>query len=169
MSRAAFLILLALVLYAAFGRAPVATAPEAVIAGPAAVSSRPERPDGERLHIVRRDDAGRFLIAAEVNGQGTAFLVDTGADTVALTVDEADRLGLGVDPSAFQPIAESASGTAYGTTVTLDSLSVAGAEFHDVRAMVIDGLGQNLLGQSVLRRLGRIELHEDRMEIRRGG
>ncbi|MCK9541668.1 MAG: TIGR02281 family clan AA aspartic protease [Novosphingobium sp.] len=115
--------------------------------------------------VIPRDGAGRFYLDADVNGQSTRFLVDTGADMVALTVNDAAQLGIEVDPASFQPITRTASGIGYGAPVTIDRLDVAGREMHDVRAVVVDGLDTNLMGQSVLRQLGRIELHDSHMVI----
>lgn len=115
--------------------------------------------------VIRRDGSGRFYLNADVNGQSTRFLVDTGADVVALTVDDARQLGIDVDPATFQPITRTASGTGYGAPVVIDRLDVAGRELQGVRAVVVDGLETNLLGQSVLRQLGRIELHGNAMTI----
>lgn len=119
---------------------------------------------GDALGIARGPD-GQFHLTAEVNGEDARFLVDTGADMVALTVDEAQRLGVFVDPSSFQPILQTASGKGYGQRVRLDRLAIGGRELADVDAMVVDGLTTNLLGQSVLRRLGRVELRGDRLVI----
>ena len=117
--------------------------------------------------VLQRDRSGQFHIEAQVDGQGAEFLVDTGADIVALTVDEAERLGYPVDPADFVPLMQTASGTGNGTIVHLDRLEVAGAEFHDVDAVVLDGLAVNLLGQTVLAKLGQVSLEGDRMVIRR--
>jgi len=120
--------------------------------------------DGEQT-VIRRKAAGRFYLDADVNGQPVRFLIDTGADVVALTTDDAARLDIDADPATFRPIARTASGTGYGATVTIERLDVAGRELRDVRAVVVDGLETNLLGQSVLRQLGRIELHGNEMTI----
>jgi aspartyl protease family protein len=117
--------------------------------------------------VLERDGTGQFNVAAEVNGQDTQFLVDTGADMVAITVDEAERLGVDVDPSTFEPITKTASGVGNGAVVTLDRLEFAGSEFRDVEAVVIEGLEVNLLGQTILRQLGQLSLQGDRMVIRR--
>lgn len=116
--------------------------------------------------VVRRDQSGQFHMTAQVNGFDTRFLVDTGADVVALTVDDAQRLGLDVDPSRFQPITQTASGVGYGAPVKLDSLEVGDTTFRNVNAVVIDGLTENLLGQSILGRLGKMEMQGDKMIIR---
>ena len=117
--------------------------------------------------VLERDGSGQFHVTAVVDGEDTQFLVDTGADMVALTVEEAERLGFPVDPEGFEPMTQTASGTGYGTVVRLGSIEVAGEEFHDVEAVVLDGLSVNLLGQSVLSRLGQVSLEGDRMVIRR--
>lgn len=121
---------------------------------------------GDALEIMR-DSSGQFRLGADVNGQEAAFLVDTGADTVALTVSEAQRLGFDVDPESFEPIGQTASGIGYGTTVMIDAIDVGGSEVRNVRAVVIDGLEENLLGQSVLGKLEGVELRGDRMLIHR--
>ena len=117
--------------------------------------------------VLQRDRSGQFHIEAQVDGQAAEVLVDTGAAIVALTVDEAERLGYPVDPTSFVPMMQTASGTGNGTIVHLDRLEVAGAEFHDVDAVVLDGLAVNLLGQTVLAKLGQVSLEGDRMVIRR--
>ena len=117
--------------------------------------------------VLQRDRGGQFHIEAEVDGQTAEFLVDTGADIVALTVDEAERLGYPVDPADFVPLMQTASGTGNGAIVHLDRLEVAGAEFHDIDAVVLDGLPVNLLGQTVLAKLGQVSLEGDRMVIRK--
>ncbi len=139
--------------------------------GPAQVTRLPQdQPQStvaeSRALILRRDGSGQFHVTASVEGQDTRFLVDTGADVVALTIDEAERLGLPVDPGTFQPMMQTASGVGYGAPVTIDSLELAGHEFRGVQAVVVEGLAVNLLGQSVLRQLGKLELSGDRMVIR---
>jgi aspartyl protease family protein len=113
---------------------------------------------------LKRDSSGQFHVNANVNGESVRFLVDTGADVVALTVEEAETLGLEV--GEMQPIMQTASGTGYGAPLTLDEIEVAGTILHNVEAVVVQDLPINLLGQSVLRRLGGVEMKGDRMVIR---
>jgi aspartyl protease family protein len=115
---------------------------------------------------IARDASGQFRLTAQVNGQDTRFLVDTGADLVALTVDDARNLGVDFDPDSFEPIGRSASGVAKGAVVRLDRFQLGDVEFRNVDALVLEGLETNLLGQSLLRRLGKVELRGDRMVIR---
>ena len=129
-----------------------------------AASARPAASD-EQTEIAR-DESGQFRLTVQVNGQGARFLVDTGAGMVALTVEDARNLGIDVDPESFEPIGRSASGVARGAAVRIDRFQLGDAEFRDVDAIVLEGLGTNLLGQSLLRRLGKVEMHGDRMVIR---
>lgn len=131
----------------------------------AAAGQTPQRAASHETVIVR-DSAGKFHLPAHVNGREIDFLVDTGATVVALTVDDARKLGLDVDPDRFAPIGRTASGAANGAHVTLDRLEAAGQVFRTVDAVVVDGLPVNLLGQPVLGKLGRLELTGDRLVIR---
>lgn len=120
---------------------------------------------GAEQMMLERDGSGQFHVAAQVNGMSTDFLVDTGADIVSLTEEEAGELGLDFAPEEMQPIMKTASGVGYGVAVRLDTLEFNGAEFRDVDAVVMRGLSVNLLGQNVLRQLGKVELQGDRMLI----
>ena len=121
---------------------------------------------GDDLELAR-DASGRFHLNAEINGEQARFLLDTGADIVALTLADAERLGIEVDPDNLQPIAQTASGVGYGAAVRIDRITIAGQEFHDVDALVIEGLPVNLLGRSLIARLGTLEMQGARMVIRR--
>ncbi len=84
---------------------------------------------------LARDASGKFRIGAIVNGEDMQFLLDTGADTIALGVDEAERLGIELDRESFEPIAQTASGTGNGAHIKINSIEIAGQEFRDVDAV----------------------------------
>lgn len=115
--------------------------------------------------VLDRDASGQFHLDAAVNGTTTRFLVDTGADSVALTVADAERAGIKVDPASFQPILQTASGQGWGTLVELERIEVGRTEIRNVGAVVVKDLGVSLLGQSVLARMGKVELKGDRMVL----
>lgn len=147
-------------LVAVFVRPPEDDAP--VKHSAAAQSASAEREESEAL-LLRRDSTGQFHLSASLNGSDVRFLVDTGADMVALTEDTAQDLGLSV--GEMRPMIQTASGVGYGAPVMIDELVVAGVELRNVEAIVAQGLEVNLLGQSVLRRLGEVSLKGDRMVI----
>jgi aspartyl protease family protein len=141
--------------------------PQATDAPASSAVTAKAKPDetGKALTLLR-DGSGQFTLLVEVNGSEVEFLVDTGADVVALTEAEAEALGVLPDESEFQPTMQTASGVGYGAPVTLEEIEIAGQKLHDVDAVVVKDLGTNLLGQSALRRLGSVELKGDKMVIK---
>lgn len=115
---------------------------------------------------ISRDGSGHFSLYVTANGQQLPFLVDTGADKVALTVESARAIGLYVDPTGFEPVAMGAGGPVRGQHVTIDRLEIGNRSLSGVDAMVLEGLGTNLLGQSALAQLGGVEMRGDRMVLR---
>ena len=146
--------------------APQADAPAAEVetAAAAPTAREPDSWHETRALTLKRDSTGQFHINAGVNGERVRFLVDTGADTVALTVEDAEALGLNY--GEMQPIMQTASGVGYGAPVQIEEIEVGGTVVRNVDAIVAQDLGVNLLGQSVLRQLGGVELSGDRMVIR---
>jgi aspartyl protease family protein len=135
-------------------------------AAPLVVASAKSVTTGEpEALLLRRDSSGQFHLEASVNGAPVEFLVDTGADIVALTEEEAANLGLNVLEGDFQPVMQTASGVGYGAKVRLDEVAVAGERLRDVDVVVVKGLTVNLLGQSALRKLGSVQLKGDNMII----
>ncbi|MFM6932603.1 MAG: TIGR02281 family clan AA aspartic protease [Novosphingobium sp.] len=114
---------------------------------------------------IPRDASGQFRVRAKVNGTDEPFLIDTGADVVALTVATAEGAGLPVDPANFTAIMQTASGEGLGARFRVDDFEVGGRHFRDLDVVVMEGLETNLLGQSVLRKFGKVELRGDRMVI----
>lgn len=145
----------------------LAPQPEAAPAPLPSVAATRVDDNGEDALALTRDSTGQFRVRASVNGSSEVeFMVDTGADLVALTEAEAESLGILPPEHEFQPNMRTASGIAYGAAVKLDEMELAGQQLHGVDAVVVRGLATNLLGQSVLRRLGGVELQGDRMVIR---
>ena len=140
--------------------------PSAAPVAIASASAKPEHKSATEALMLQRDSSGQFHLEATVNGLPVEFLVDTGADIVAVTEEEAANLGLNVVEGDFQPVMQTASGVGYGAKVRLDEVEVAGERLRDVEAMVVKGLTVNLLGQSALRKLGSVQLKGDSMIIR---
>lgn len=139
-----------------------------VIATPVPLAYRPGEPQlvpGQATELRRGAD-GHFTAGAIVDGQPVEMLVDTGATSVALTVDDARRLGLPVDPASFQVVGTGASGPVRGMAVTLADVAVGTTHAGPVEAVVLDGLDRSLLGQSYLRRLAQVEISGDTMTLR---
>jgi len=93
-------------------------------------------------------------VEATTGGRAVHMLVDTGASVVALTREDAARLGLVLKPADFTGTVITASGPVRAAPVELAAVSVAGARVARVEALVVEhGLAQSLLGMSYLGRL----------------
>lgn len=109
---------------------------------------------------------GHFWADADVGDQKVRFLVDTGATAVALTPEDAQRLGLKPADLKYGHSVTTAGGSAKAAAVTLASISINGARIENVQALVVsDGLDVSLLGMSYLGRLTRFEATRDTLRF----
>ncbi len=154
---------------------PRASAVSAVTPAPPPLSSggrssspiRVEEPMGEaRETVLERAPGGHFLAVADVNGMPLRFVVDTGADTVALTEADARQANVKFDPSQYEVIGRGASGDVRGQEVLIDSLVLDGKRATNVRAVVIEGGDISLLGHTYLRQLQSVSIEGDQMRLR---
>lgn len=107
---------------------------------------------------IAKGQDGHYWAEAAVNGQRVRLLVDTGATAVALTIPDAQRLGIRTGEIAYDAKVMTASGQARAARVQLASISVGNARVDNVDALVIEkGLDSSLLGMSYLGRLSRFE------------
>jgi aspartyl protease family protein len=122
--------------------------------------------DGQAASVAKAAD-GHYWAEALVNGKQVRFLVDTGATAVALTAEDAARLGIHPSDLDYTAKVTTANGQARAAQVTLASVSVAGARVSDVQALVIDkGLPTSLLGMTYLGRLSRFEATQSALILR---
>jgi clan AA aspartic protease (TIGR02281 family) len=63
-------------------------------------------------------------------------------------------------------VGEGAGGAVKGEYVTLDRVSLGGESTESIQAVVLDGGGQSLLGQSFLSRFASVEIKGDTMVLR---
>ena len=139
--------------------ASAVTAPEPVRTEEPGAVSRGE------VTVIRRDSSGQFYLEVDVGGAQITFLIDTGADVVALTERDAQTLGIAPDPGSYRPILRTASGEGMAAPVELERMTIAGRDLEIVQAVVVPDLPVSLLGQSALRRLGSVTLRGDRLII----
>ena len=122
--------------------------------------------EGQAASVAKSSD-GHYWAEALVNGKRVRFLVDTGATAVALTAEDAERLGIRLADLDYTANVTTANGQARAAQVTLASVSVAGARVSDVQALVIDkGLPTSLLGMTYLGRLSRFEATQSALILR---
>jgi aspartyl protease family protein len=114
-----------------------------------------------------RADDGLFYVPAMVNGKQVRFLLDTGANMVVLTPEDARRIGVDVGSDGTSDNIETAAGRSSMDRVMLDQVHVAGQNVKRVEAAVVrNGLQVSLLGQNVLARLGPITMTRDQIQVR---
>jgi aspartyl protease family protein len=119
------------------------------------------------VHKVRRNADGLFYVRALVNGKSMRFLVDTGASVVVLTESDARAVGLAIDDRGFSSKVKTVGGSAAMAWVTIDHLSLAGHEVHNLRAAVVKrGPGVSLLGQNMLSKLDTLTISENDLTLR---
>ena len=107
---------------------------------------------------IAKSPDGHFWADAQVDGQPVRFLVDTGATAVALTSDDARKLGIQPEGLTYNYTVMTANGPARAAAVKLDNVAVGRAEVTGVEAFVIDkGLETSLLGMTFLGRLSKFE------------
>jgi aspartyl protease family protein len=108
---------------------------------------------GGPAQVLKAAD-GHYWADAVIDGKAVRLMIDTGASVVALTPEDAERLGLRLKPEDFSATIITASGPARAASVELAAVAVAGARVERVAALVVErGLPHSLLGMSYLGRL----------------
>ena len=113
-------------------------------------SSGSEKPSVTLIADVR----GHFVTSGSVNGASTRFLVDTGASSIALSTDEARRMGINY-LKGERGYSSTANGVVPVYRVILNTVRIGDISLNQVEGTVIEGEGLSiaLLGMSFLKRL----------------
>ena len=106
---------------------------------------------GNRIVLVA-GTGGHFLTAGQINGKAVQFMVDTGATSVAMGAQDAERTGINFKTG--QPVTMwTANGSVQGYRIRLDSVRVGEVEVFGVDAVVTpQPMPYMLLGNSFLTR-----------------
>ncbi|MCH8505704.1 MAG: TIGR02281 family clan AA aspartic protease [Ectothiorhodospiraceae bacterium] len=114
------------------------------------------------------DSRGMYRGEGAINGIPVHFLVDTGANVIALSSRLADQLGLDYR-HASQVQVDTAAGVTTGYRYTLDRVSLGGIEQRGLQAVIVQGgspsvplLGMSFLGQLDIRNQDRLLILEAR-------
>lgn len=143
---------------------PSASAPKVAPAPPPPPPPPPV--DNPTETVLDRTPNGHFLAIADVNNEPVRFVVDTGADTVALTMEDARRAHVDFDPTQFQVIGRGAGGDVRGQMVRIADIVLDGKRASDVSAVVMETGSISLLGHSYLRHIGNVQISGDQMRLR---
>ena len=133
----------------------------------AKTASSQTRKSGSTVTLRKDPRNGHFWTYARVNTGRVHFLVDTGASTIALTINDAKKSGIKVRDLKFNVPVSTAGGTNYGAQVSLKTVSVGAITLRDVEAIILkDGLNTSLLGMSYLGELQKVEATRDTLFLR---
>ena len=127
----------------------------------------PARPQqrGAGEVVLRKADDGHFYADVDVNGTSIRMLADTGASTIALSVEDAESAGINVDALDFMFTISTANGQAAAAQITLDDVRVGSIERQNVRAMVTRGLSGSLLGMTFFSSLSGVAIRSDELVL----
>ena len=105
-------------------------------------------------------DDGHFTATALINGRPVSVLIDTGASIVALSHEDAERVGVRVRPDDFTKRVQTANGIAKVAPILLESIKIGEITLYNIEAAVSEPgrLGTTLLGMTFIGRLSRAEM-----------
>ncbi|MDQ7956100.1 MAG: TIGR02281 family clan AA aspartic protease [Rhodocyclaceae bacterium] len=123
---------------------------------PVSIGGAARSAGGTRI-VLPVDSRGHFMTQGAINGRSVNFMLDTGATSVALSLADAQRIGL--DYAKGQPVQiNTANGVTGGWRVKLSSVRVGDVEVYDVDAVVSQQpmpfvlLGNSFIGRFSMRR-----------------
>ena len=108
---------------------------------------------------------GHFYTQAYLNGKAIRVVIDTGATRLALTYEDARRLGIRLNKSDFKYPANTANGRVYYARTTLRSVRIGGVSRHNIDASVAPegALSITLMGMSFLKKLRNFQFVNGRL------
>jgi aspartyl protease family protein len=115
---------------------------------------------------LERNSDRHFYADANVNGRSVHFLVDTGASEIALTEEDARKVGVEVDPQKYELIGQGASGMVRGQYIELNKVDLGGIQQSNAKAVVVQGANVSLLGQPFLENVDEIVIRKGEMTLR---
>ena len=112
---------------------------------------------------IARHGNGHFYLETLINDKHQIrFLVDTGATGVALTKEDAIKLGFNLSKLNYTQKSITANGISYSAPVKLNRLTIGARTFKNISASVSSGgLSTSLLGMSVIDNFKHIKIIND--------
>jgi len=131
------------------------------------VMSMPRHPRSKKRLVLYADDMGFFHTSGKINGRPVRFLVDTGANTVAMNSALARRLGIDYRKNGTFGLASTAGGTKPMYSIRLKTVEIGGMRLDNIDAGVLEGPDPDtpLLGMSALQHV-EMQRSGNRMELK---
>ena len=138
----------------------------AIVAAPRSTASSPAQ-GGPKLSEIYADRQGHYRTSVEINHQLVPVLVDTGATTVALTYEDARRIGIVLNPGSFTIPMSTANGTVRAAATDLQVVRLGTIEAQYIKAVVMPAgaLSESLLGMTFLGKVS-VTVDNNRMILR---
>lgn len=123
---------------------------------------------GNHAVRIKRGWSGHFIAKTQISNMSIDMIVDTGASTVVLSHEDAERLGIRTRHLRYSVTVQTANGASEAARVYLDTVSVGSVKVGNIEALVVKpgSLNQSLLGMSFLSRLRSYEFSGDFLELR---
>ena len=117
---------------------------------------------------LKADRNGHYITKADINGTAIAVMVDTGATGVALSYEDAEKVGLRPHGLDFDIPISTANGVVKAARVTLRRVEVDNVRVRDVDGMVLPegAMRGSLLGMSFLGRLSSFKIENGVLYLR---
>ena len=110
---------------------------------------------------------GQYYAQGQVNRGSVRFLVDTGASTIALTLEDARKAGINLNTLRYTTPVHTANGQTYAAPVKLAEVRIGGIRLRNVQGLVIkEGLNISLLGMTFLGELQKVEATPTQLILR---
>ena len=124
--------------------------------------------EGGQEVILHKLSNGHFQAEVMINGQPIEMLIDTGASSIALSREDAERVGIIPENLTYSMTMITANGRARAAPVELGSVAIGPIVRRDVEATVAEEgkLDQSLLGMSFLETLGSMQMQTDELRLR---
>ena len=105
--------------------------------------------------VLQANRHGHFLAQAHINNRSIRIVIDTGATFVALSYEDAKRLGLKPKPSDFKIPVSTANGRVHFAKTTLRKIRIGRVEEFHIKALIAPkgALDITLMGMSYLKKL----------------
>lgn len=122
---------------------------------------------GGEVTVTRRAD-GNFVVDMQANGVRLPFTFDTGASTVVIRYEDAERIGIPTSELDFSVPISTANGKALAADASIQTMTVGPIGFRNVPALVSKAgtLHENLLGMTFLGRLASFSVTGDRLTLK---
>lgn len=124
--------------------------------------------DGEAEVVLHKSLGGHFVTSVDVDGVSVSMVVDTGASAVALSYEDAVRIGIDPARLSFTRTILTANGRAMAAPARLRQVAIGPILRTDVEGLVVEEgkLDQSLLGMSFLSTLQSLQMRSDELRLR---